>query len=153
LPSQKTQALQPLDRSFFKHIETYYNEETIMLMRNQKVRHIARYQLGEFVGKDYGKAAAVSVGSSGFKVTGLFLLKPNVIPNHFFSIRNNSVTASVETEPHISISTSNKSKDPETSASSATDGIDTYTALKHLEICPIPKIHTAFSKRMKVQPF
>jgi hypothetical protein len=96
--------------------------------------------VGELIGQACGKASSASDGSSSeFKVTNFFPLNPNVILDHFFSIAYNSV-----------ISTSNKSKDPEPSTSSVTDGIGAYTPGKHLlEITPVSKILTAFNKRLK----
>jgi hypothetical protein len=88
------------------------------------------------------------MAAQGLKVTP-FPLNPNLIPDNFFSFADNSVTPSVETEPQLSTSIPNKFRDPESSASSATYGIYIYIASKHLlEISPVPKIATAFSKSM-----
>jgi hypothetical protein len=125
LLTHTTQVLQLLYRSFFKALKIYYNQEAIIWMRNHEERNITRYEVGALIGRTCGKAASVSNGSLGFKVIGLFPLNPNVILDHFFSIANNSVTPLVETEPQLSTSTSNKFRDPEPSASSATDGADT----------------------------
>jgi hypothetical protein len=83
LPSHATQALQPLDRSSFKPLKTYYNQEAIIWTRNHRERNITRYQVERLM----GKAASVSNGSSGFKVTGVFPLNPNVIPDTFSQLQ------------------------------------------------------------------
>jgi hypothetical protein len=87
----------------FTHLKTCYNQEAITWMINHKGRNITRYQVEELIGKSPSAL-------NGFKVNCLFFLNPNVILDHFFSIAYNSVT-----------SASNKSRDPEPSASSATD--------------------------------
>jgi hypothetical protein len=64
LPSHTTQALQPLDQSFFKPLRTYYNQEAIVWMREHKEKNITWYQVGELIGKAWRKVASVSNGSS-----------------------------------------------------------------------------------------
>jgi hypothetical protein len=49
LPSQTTQALQPLYRSFFKPLKTYYNQKAIIWTRNHKERNVRRYQVGQLI--------------------------------------------------------------------------------------------------------
>jgi hypothetical protein len=86
-------------------------------MRNHKERNTKWHKAVEVIGKACGKAASISIGSSGLKVTGLFHFYPNVIYCHSFSIANISITQRVETDPKLSASSSNKFREPETSAS------------------------------------
>ncbi|KAJ8942178.1 hypothetical protein NQ318_002851 [Aromia moschata] len=44
LPSHCTQALQPLDRSFFRPFKTYFNQEAQLWMKNHSNRNLTRYQ-------------------------------------------------------------------------------------------------------------
>jgi hypothetical protein len=63
-------------------------------------------------------------------------------------LSENLVTPSIETEPQVSTSASNKFRDPGETVSSASDGIDINIPSKHLlEMSPIPKIPMASSKR------
>jgi hypothetical protein len=149
LPSYTTQAPQLLGLFFFKPRKNYCNQKSIVWMRNHKERNTTRYQVAELTGKAWGNAAHVSHGSSGCKVTGIFRFDANVIPNHF-STANNSATSREEKEPQLPASTLTESREPEPSVSTATDGIYTKRPSKHLlEISPVPKILTAFNKRMK----
>jgi hypothetical protein len=59
LPSHTTQALQPLDRSFFKPLKTYWNLEAVTWMRIHRGRNITRMHVGEII----GKVASASVGT------------------------------------------------------------------------------------------
>lgn len=94
LPSHTTQALQPLDRAFFKPLKHYYRKEARLWSTNHPGRKITRLQAGELIGKAWGKSASVQTGLSGFKATGIFPLNPEAIPDHFYSIsdsfQNNS---------------------------------------------------------------
>lgn len=86
LPSHTTQALQPLDRSFFKSLKHYLKKESRQWMIHHPGRKIGRLQAGELIGKAWGKAASVEIALSGFRATGIFPLDPAAIPDHFYAI-------------------------------------------------------------------
>jgi hypothetical protein len=96
LPSHTTQALQPLDRSLFKPLKIYYNQEAIIWTGNHKGRNITRYQVGQLIGKACGKDASVSHGSNW-----PFPSQPKSNSGPLF-LQCNAVTPSVETEPQLS---------------------------------------------------
>lgn len=99
--------------------------------------------------KSLRKCAPVSHGSSGFTVAGIFRFDANVIPNHF-STANNPATPREEEELQLSATTLTESREPERYVSSTTDGIYINRTSKYLiERSPVPKILTAFNKRMK----
>ena len=50
LPSHTTQALQPLDRCFFKPLKTYYIQKANAWMLRNKDRPIIRLQVGSLIG-------------------------------------------------------------------------------------------------------
>ncbi|KAJ8949542.1 hypothetical protein NQ318_005104 [Aromia moschata] len=86
LPSHCTQALQPLDRSFFRPFKTYFNQEAQLWMKNHSNRNLTRYQAGDVIGKAWIRAACIANAINGFKACGIYPLDPNAIPDHFFSI-------------------------------------------------------------------
>lgn len=90
LPSHTTQALQPLDRSFFGPLKVYYNKEATLWMQQHPSRNITRYQAGQLIGNAWRKAANVGNAVSGFEATGIFPLNSDAIPDHFFSISDAS---------------------------------------------------------------
>lgn len=92
LPSHTTHVLQPLDRSFFGPLKTYFRKETNAWMANPKneKRQIERRVMGMLIGKAWGKAATVANAVSGFRVAGIFPFDPNVIPDELFQIAEQS---------------------------------------------------------------
>lgn len=86
LPSHTTQALQPLDRSFFKPLKDYFKEAAQDFMFNNKERKIDRMNAGKLIGEAWKKASTVANGVSGFMATGIYPLNRNVIPDHFFQM-------------------------------------------------------------------
>ncbi|KAJ8976639.1 hypothetical protein NQ317_011147 [Molorchus minor] len=93
LPSHTTQALQPLDRSFFKPLKDYFKQEAEIWMSSNENRKIGRLHLGHLIGKAWEKAATVKNGVSGFRATGIFPFNRNAVPDHFYQISDNSINA------------------------------------------------------------
>lgn len=93
LPSHTTQALQPLDRSFFKSLKHNLKRESRQWILNHPSRRITRLQSGEIIGKAFGKSASVEIGLSGFRATGIFPLNPEAIPDHFYNISDEMVVS------------------------------------------------------------
>lgn len=176
LPSHTTQALQPLDRSFFGPLKIYYNNEAKVWMQHHKDRNITRYQAGYLIGKAWEKAASVGNAVSGFKATGIFPLNPEIIPEHFFAISDASastpetITTSLSSDcPVASACTSHSSVlstvTPSTSralsptpSGSSSFALTTsqpesgplHTPTKYLhEVSPVPTLPVSHSKRRK----
>lgn len=145
LPSHTTQALQPLDRSFFKPLKTFYGQEAHSWMLRNKNRMISRLQVGNIIGQAWGKAATVGNGVSGFKACGLFPLIPNAIPNHFFAI-SDLINVAPSTSNLASITVPSPTKLC-TSATSAKK--DTPTKLLE-QVNPIPTLPSSTVKRKQV---
>lgn len=104
LPSHCTHALQPLDKCFFGPLKSYFRKEASAWMRQNSERRITRYQMGKLIGAAWNKAAAVGVGVSGFESTGIYPLNPNRVPDHFFSISDQSSNLlETATEPNSAI--------------------------------------------------
>lgn len=90
LPSHTTQALQPLDRSFFKPFKTYFASETKNWMFSHKERKINRYIAGKLIGNAWTRAATSSNAVNGFRACGIFPYNPSAIPDSYFAISDNS---------------------------------------------------------------
>lgn len=89
LPSHTTQAIQPLDRSYFGPLKHYLKKEARQWVINHPGRRLTRLQVGKIIGSAWGKAANVETGVSGFRATGIFPLNPAAIPDHFYHISDN----------------------------------------------------------------
>ncbi|XP_054706771.1 uncharacterized protein LOC129216581 [Uloborus diversus] len=131
LPSHTTQALQPLDRSFFKPLKHYFKKEARNWIVNHPGRTIGRIQAAELIDRAWKRAASVHTAINGFRKTGIFPLNQAEIPNYFFSI-------SEEMKPTCEQSESSKSSDL----------TSTPTKLLH-QISPVPKLEERCRKRKK----
>jgi hypothetical protein len=159
LPSHTTQALQPLDRSFFRSLKIYFNAEANSWMLRNKSRTLTRYQVGDLIGRAWGKAATNGNALSGFTACGIYPLNPNAIPDHFFTISENTDIEPIASTPSTQLiapapstqSTPTQSEPllsdlPTTSATSQKE-----TPTKVLEaISPIPKLPISKVKRKQV---
>lgn len=104
LPSHTTQALQPLDRSFFKPFKTFFTTETNNYMRSHPQKKITRYQSGKLIGNAWIRAATPANALSGFKACGIYPLNPNIIPEQYFDISDLHASENVTDEPVASTS-------------------------------------------------
>ena len=84
LPSHCTHRLQPLDISFFKSMNTFYDAQVQAWLRQHPGRVLTEYQVGELFDAAYGKAATVQNGSSGFRKAGIFPFRRDVFTDEDF---------------------------------------------------------------------
>lgn len=98
LPSHSTQALQPLDRSFFKPFKTFYAAETQNWMLANKEKKISRSVAGRLIGNAWIRAATPSNAISGFKACGIWPYNPAAVPESFFAISDLSSSNQVRNE-------------------------------------------------------
>jgi hypothetical protein len=169
LPSHTTQALQPLDRAFFKPLKDYFKQATTNWMLHHQDRKITRLQAGSLIGKAWIRATSVQTGISGFRATGIYPFDRTAIRDHFFTIsdvskRNDGL---VQHNFHSSSAVDESGSEPEPTAGPSrvrnteagseevpsivpTSQDDQDTPTKHLmEIRPIPKIPLPLNKRRK----
>lgn len=149
LPSHTTQALQPLDRSFFKPLKTFYNHEANAWMLKNKNRSLTRLQVGSLIGHAWGKAATVGTATSGFKACGIFPLNPSAIPDHFYAI-SDLIEVAPPTIPleSVAVQSDLSPQKPSTSRQTSTDK-ETPTKILE-ESNPIPKLPSSTVKRKQV---
>ncbi|KAJ3622488.1 hypothetical protein MTP99_002995 [Tenebrio molitor] len=90
LSSHTTQALQPLDKSFFKRLKSYFSQETKTWMIIHKDRKLNTRNVAALIGNAWSRAATVSNGVARFKAAGTYPYDPSVIPEHLFAISDAS---------------------------------------------------------------
>lgn len=128
LPSHTTQALQPLDRSFFKPLKSFFHNEAKVWMNHHKNRTISRYQAGYLIGNAWEKAASVGNGASEFRASGIYPFNPQAIPDHFFSI---SDSAAVEAHQSTALPSETMTLCPESDLEPA---VQTTSNIPNLEL-------------------
>ncbi|XP_049884506.1 uncharacterized protein LOC126379735 [Pectinophora gossypiella] len=99
LPSHSTQALQPLDRSFFKPFKTFFAAETKNWMLTNKEKKINRLIAGKLIGNAWIRATTPSNAISGFRACGIYPYNPAAIPENFFAISDLSSSNQLRDEP------------------------------------------------------
>lgn len=112
LPSHTTHYLQPLDRSFFKSLKTFYYADCNSYMRSNPSRRITRLNFGSLLGSSWARAATVQNAVSGFKATGIMPFNPRAIPDYAFlsdfDDTNNSSSNSSRNSTNIQIELAEK---------------------------------------------
>lgn len=84
LPSHCSHKLQPLDISFFKSLNTYYNSEVQTWLRNHPGRVVTEFHIAELFNEAYGKAASTRNGSSGFEKAGIYPFRRDLFTDEDF---------------------------------------------------------------------
>ncbi|KAJ8958280.1 hypothetical protein NQ318_017424 [Aromia moschata] len=103
LPSHTSQALQPLDKSFFKPLKDYFKQEADTHMFLSQSKTITRMHIGELIGNAWQKAATVGNGCAGFRATGIYPLDPQIIPDHFFQISDTAEANAARQPPEMEV--------------------------------------------------
>lgn len=130
LPSHTTHYLQPLDRSFFKPLKTYWRDACGSWMRNNADRKLTRYQFPSLINTAWSKAATVQNGVSGFKACGIYPLNESIIPEYAFRYDENESTTAT-TAPVLS------------AAATASSSLTTTPPVVSEEISSAPELTTA----------
>ena len=86
LPSDTTRYLQPLFRSFFKPLTTFWQQAVNNWIHSNRSRKITRLQFGGLLTAAWNQAAAVGNDSAGFSACGIYSYDPPKIPHHAFAI-------------------------------------------------------------------
>lgn len=154
LPSHTTQALQPLDRSFFKPFKSYLSKEVTNWFINKQGKSFSRYHISKMIGDAWYKSAIPAIGLSGFRATGIYPYNPNAVPEHFFSISDASTINSDDNLQSIqnndlplpSTSTSSMNHNDQISQTSVVSQEESPTKTLQV-VSPLPVIHHKISKR------
>ncbi|KAJ3655327.1 hypothetical protein Zmor_014462 [Zophobas morio] len=84
LPPHCSHRMQPLDVSFMYPLNTYYEQETRIWLRNNPGKVITLYEIGQLFGRAYQRAATLQTACNGFKNTGIYPYNPNIFPEDLF---------------------------------------------------------------------
>jgi hypothetical protein len=85
LPSHCTHRLQPLDLSFLKALNSYYNNEIVSWLRNHQGRSVGEEQIAGLFAAAYGKAATVSNAVKGFEKAGIHPFRDDIFNDEDFA--------------------------------------------------------------------
>ena len=84
LPSHCTHRLQPLDRSLFKSLNSYYNKEVHSWLRSHPGRVVTEYHVSGLFRNAYNKAATLENSVSGFRACGVVPFRPDIFSDEDF---------------------------------------------------------------------
>lgn len=127
LPPHTTHFIQPLDRSFFRPLKTYFDQACKTFQSNHPGRAITKLQFGTLLSKAWGKAASAENAMNGFRVCGLYPIDRQAIPDYAFAPAEVSETT-IQSGVAESVDTSTPVRAPE---SSSTEHADTHHADTH----------------------
>ncbi|KAH9627856.1 hypothetical protein HF086_001752 [Spodoptera exigua] len=151
LPSHTTQALQPLDKSFFKPFKSYLSKAVTTWFINNKERNLNRQHISKLIGEAWYKSAIPAIGLSGFKATGIYPYDPNIVPDYFFSVSDAAVRNNPDNIQNNDLSfpsTSTSSMNHSDQVTHAPDCLQNETPTKTLQIVsPLPVLRHKTSKR------
>ena len=85
LPPHTTHKTQPLDRAFFKPLQTFYDQAAEKWLRTNPGRSITCYQIGRLFGEAYVMAATMRVAIKGFEASGIWPCSRNVFQEQDFA--------------------------------------------------------------------
>jgi hypothetical protein len=140
LPVYCSRKLQPLDKSSFKSLKSYWNETIGSCRRQHPGRPLGILQFPELFTQAWMRAATPSNVLSDFRSSGMYPYNPNIILSTAFSPSNVS-DRSVEQVPSIPV-LNNPQKDADTSPVSLfrQSGKISAPSLSVYEFLPTPKI-------------
>ena len=85
LPSHTTHRLQPLDRSFFKALNSKYNIACNKWMRSHPGRCITQFQVSQLFGEANAKDVGMEIAIYGFRDTGIWPVDNSVFQEEDFA--------------------------------------------------------------------
>ena len=85
IPPYSSHKLQPLDRTFFGPLKTFYSQEVNKWMVNHPGKRVSDFDVAELVGKAYKRAATMQKAVNGFKVAGISPFNPHVFNDDDFA--------------------------------------------------------------------
>jgi hypothetical protein len=89
LPGHTTHRLQPLDVSFFKPLQTFYNYAVEKWLRANPGLGVTQYQVSHRITKAYGKAATIENAAGGFRGAGIWPVDRYIFKEYKFAASQN----------------------------------------------------------------
>jgi hypothetical protein len=87
--SHTSHKLQPLDVSFCAPLRSEFLQECDLFLKNHPYNKITPYDLASLFSDTYMKVATMDKGVSGFRITGIYPLNPNIFKkDDFISTKN-----------------------------------------------------------------
>lgn len=108
--------MQPLDRTVFGPMKTYYNTACSEWMVMNPAKPISIYDIAELVGKAFPKAFSTSNILKGFEVSGLYPVNENIFGEHEFLtafVTDRPLNENTATQPEEGRGEQNNVKQPE----------------------------------------
>ena len=85
IPPHTSHRLQPLDRTFFGPLKTFYSQQADKWMINHPGRRITEFEITKLFRAAYERAAAIQNSVSGFQSTGIVSFNPNIFGDSDFA--------------------------------------------------------------------
>ena len=85
IPPHTSHRLQPLDRSFFGPLKTYYSQEADKWLLNNPGRRISEYEICKLFNPAYIRAATMQNAVNGFRSCGIVPFNPEVFSDNDFA--------------------------------------------------------------------
>lgn len=98
LPPHTTHALQPLDRTVFKPVKTFYHQEATHFIHNNPSTSLKKFHFGKLFSAAWKKGATCHSAVKGFECTGIFPFNPSSISDEKFSPSLHFLDTSAPTE-------------------------------------------------------
>lgn len=89
LPAHTTHRLQPLDKTFFGPLQTYYAQEVQNWLRCNPGHAVTQFQVSGLLATAYAKAATIANAINGFKTTGIWPPNKDVYPDSVYAPAEN----------------------------------------------------------------
>ena len=120
-------ALQPLDRSLFKPLKTYWQRAVLTWVHGNAGKQLRRYHYGNLLNTAWVLAATAVVAGAGFRACGIYPYDPQSIPQHAHAIADNATVQAnghqvevVATNPNSQIQAASTSSSGDPAPSRAT---------------------------------
>lgn len=84
LPPHTSHKLQPLDRTVFGPLKTYFNRAMDEWMRSHPGRCVTIYEVGQIASKAFERSLSQSNIMAGFRCTGIFPMNSEIFEDHEF---------------------------------------------------------------------
>ena len=101
IPPSTSHRLQPLDRTFFEPLKTYYNQEIEKWLLNHPGRKVSHFDVVGIFNKAYLRSADVQKAAKGFKCTGIVPFNSHIFTDADFAAAN--VTDNQDEQPQVDV--------------------------------------------------